>query len=444
MAGFLSSNGVDGTIARNTPHVRPVSCAAAPLSPRAPIGHNARIALGQRIAAITPAARISAAIELLDRLRTAQWRGTDRALTAWGRANRFAGSKDRAAIADLVYDALRRRRSLGARLGLADPDGRALMLALAAEGGDPAALFTGDRFAPDAMSAAEGAALSGSAAPLDDGARLDLPEQILPELRRSLGDDLAAVAGAMQHRAPLDLRVNLLRADLSAARAALAEDGIDAEPGPLSPTCLRVIAGARALRGSRAYADGLVEIQDAASQAVADLAAAMPGETVLDYCAGGGGKSLALAAAMGGKGRIFAHDVDPRRMKDLPARATRAGARIRVSPDLPAQLRGACNLVFVDAPCSGTGAWRRNPDGKWTLQWAEVETLAALQRRIIAEAASFVAPGGRMLYATCSLLRIENEDALDAAPPGWRVGETLRLSPIKGGDGFFGAVLHAP
>jgi hypothetical protein len=152
MAGFLSSNGVDGTIARNTPHVRPVSCAAAPLSPRAPIGHNARIALGQRIAAITPAARISAAIELLDRLRTAQWRGTDRALTAWGRANRFAGSKDRAAIADLVYDALRRRRSLGARLGLADPDGRALMLALAAEGGEPR------RRGRDATSCAAGSA----------------------------------------------------------------------------------------------------------------------------------------------------------------------------------------------------------------------------------------------------------------------------------------------
>jgi 16S rRNA (cytosine967-C5)-methyltransferase len=204
-----------------------------------------------------------------------------------------------------------------------------------------------------------------------------------------------------------------------------------------------VVAGARALRGSPAYADGLVEIQDAASQAIADLGAARPGECVLDYCAGGGGKALALAAAMGGAGRVIAHDVDARRMKDLPARAERAGARVEIMPALPGRLRGACDLVFVDAPCSGTGAWRRNPDGKWTLTMAEVEALAALQRRIIAEAAAFVAPGGRMIYATCSLLRVENEDALIAAPSGWRVGKSLRLSPLDGGDGFFGATLHA-
>lgn len=365
-------------------------------------------------------------------------------LTAWGRANRFAGSKDRAAIGDLIYDALRRRRSLGARLGLADPDGRALMLAMAAEAGDPAALFTGERFAPAPLSDAERAALSATPDTPEEGARLDLPDAILPELRRSLGDDLAGVAALMQTRAPLDLRVNLLRGGMDEARASLAADGVETAPGPLSPTCLRVTAGARAFRGSRAYADGVAEIQDAASQAIADLAAAAPGDVVLDYCAGGGGKALALAAMMGGKGRIVAHDVDPRRMKDLPARAERAGARIEVSANPPARLRGACDLVFVDAPCSGVGAWRRNPDGKWTLTWPEVEALAALQRRIIAEAAAFAAPGGRMIYATCSLLRIENEDALTAAPQGWTVGKTLRLTPLDGGDGFFGAVLHAP
>jgi len=376
----------------------------------------------------------------LDTLRAAGWRGADRVLTAWGRANRYAGSGDRAAVADLVYDALRRRRSLGARLGVADPDGRALMLALAAEGdtaesgaaqggvagmGAADGLFTGARFAPAPLTAHERAALLAPAPEPPEAVRLDLPDAIWPELRRSLGADLGAVAALLQTRAAVDLRVNLLRADMPRAIAALAEDGVTAAPGPLSPTCLRVSLGARKLRGARAYLDGLTEVQDAASQAVADMARAAPGETVLDYCAGGGGKALALAAAMGGRGRIIAHDRDPRRMR-------------------PPSLRGACDLVFVDAPCSGVGAWRRNPDAKWTLTWPEVEALAALQRRLIAEAAAFVAPAGRLVYATCSMLRIENEDALSAMPAGWTRGAMRRLTPLDGGDGFFAAVLHAP
>jgi 16S rRNA (cytosine967-C5)-methyltransferase len=396
----------------------------------------------------------------LDTLRAAGWRGADRVLTAWGRANRYAGSGDRAAVADLVYDALRRRRSLGARLGAADPDGRALMLALAAEGdtaesgtaqggvagmGAADGLFTGARFAPAPLTAHECAALLAPAPEPPEAVRLDLPDAIWPELRRSLGADLGAVAALLQTRAAVDLRVNLLRADMPRAIAALAEDGVTAAPGPLSPTCLRVSLGARKLRGARAYLDGLTEVQDAASQAVADMARAAPGETVLDYCAGGGGKALALAAAMGGRGRIIGHDRDPRRMRDLPARAARAGCTVEVLPGPPPpRLRGACDLVFVDAPCSGVGAWRRNPDAKWTLTWPEVEALAALQRRLIAEAAAFVAPAGRLVYATCSMLRIENEDALSAMPAGWTRGAVRRLTPLDGGDGFFAAVLHAP
>ncbi|MFT6772515.1 MAG: 16S rRNA (cytosine967-C5)-methyltransferase [Paracoccaceae bacterium] len=380
----------------------------------------------------------------MNTLRAGGWRGTDRALTAWGRANRFAGSGDRAAIADLIYDALRRRRSLGARLGADDPDGRALMLALAAEAGDPDALFNGAGYAPAPTTEAERAALAATPE-IPEAVRLDLPDGLMDELRRSLGDDLAGVATLLQSRAAVDLRVNVARTDPAAAIRALARDGVEAAPGPLSPTCLRVTAGARKLRAAKAYLSGMVEVQDAASQAIADLADVRPGEVVLDYCAGGGGKALALAAKMQGRGRVLTHDVDPRRMRDLPARAARAGAAVEILPGPPpVRLRGACDLVFVDAPCSGTGAWRRNPDGKWTLSWAEVEALAALQRRILIEASAFVAPGGRLVYATCSLLRIENEDALVVAPPGWTRAETLRLTPLDGGDGFFAAVLRAP
>jgi 16S rRNA (cytosine967-C5)-methyltransferase len=183
----------------------------------------------------------------------------------------------------------------------------------------------------------------------------------------------------------------------------------------------------------------VVELQDAASQAAADLAAARPGETVLDFCAGGGGKTLALAAAMRGRGTILAHDADPRRMRDLPARAARAGARVApVGPgDLPA-LEGACDLVFVDAPCSGSGSWRRDPAGKWRLDARALAELAAMQARIAAQAARYVRPGGRLAFATCSVLDEENGHAVPGAagPPM----ATLRLTPADGADGFFCAL----
>ena len=316
------------------------------------------------------------------------------------------------------------------------------MLALAAEEGDPVALFTGARHAPAPPTQAELAALAANApAPAPpEAVALDLPDALMPELRRSLGAALPDTARALQSRAPLFLRVNALKSKPEEAAAALAAEDVITKPAPLSPLCLQVVEGARRLRRAAAYLDGLVEIQDAASQAVSDFAAVRPGETVLDWCAGGGGKTLALAAAMQGRGRLIAHDGDPRRMKDLPARAARAGALIEPLPARPpAGLRGACDLVLVDAPCSGTGAWRRNPDGKWTVTAEDPARFAALQRRILAEAAPFVAPGGRLVYATCSLLRAENEDVAQTPPDGFACAETLRLTPADGGDGFFAA-----
>lgn len=276
---------------------------------------------------MTPAARLSAAMELLDAILRGE--PAERALTRWARASRFAGSKDRAAIRDIVFDCLRQRRSLG-WLGGGDT-GRALVLArAAAEGEDLDALFTGRGFDPEPVSQAERAALAGDLDAAPRAVRLDVPDFLEDELAAGLGPDFEQVMRAMQSRAPVDLRVNTLRTNPGAATVALARDGILVEPLPLVPHALRVMQNPRSVAQSRAYTQGMVELQDLSSQFVAHAAGAAPGMTVLDFCAGGGGKSLALAAAMRGHGRLLAHDANLSRMKDLPERARRAGARIEI------------------------------------------------------------------------------------------------------------------
>lgn len=393
---------------------------------------------------VTPAARVAAAIEILDKWQAGAER-LDRMLTRWGRAHRFAGSGDRHAIADLVYDAVRRLRS--AAWVASTPDsrhgpvtGRALLRgSLMLDGADPAALFTGARHAPEALTEDEcRPARALSDAPR--GVRLDLPDWLLAELGRI--DERALEA--FRERAPLDLRVNLLKAARADAISALAEDGVMAEPLALAHTALRASAGQRRLAASRAYREGLVEIQDAASQAAIDLGRAAPGERVLDLCAGGGGKTLALAAAMGNHGQLVAHDIAPQRIAPLPDRAARAGARveIRTTKELSA-LSGSFDLVVVDAPCSGSGAWRRNPDSKWRLEPATLDRLTEAQVMLLARAAEMAAPGGRVLYITCSLLPRENESQIDAflaRRPGWQMVATRSVTP-PAGDGFFAALL---
>ncbi|MGF1659417.1 MAG: RsmB/NOP family class I SAM-dependent RNA methyltransferase [Rubrimonas sp.] len=384
-------------------------------------------------------ARVAAAIAVLEQFERGEG-PPDRLLAAWGRANRYAGSGDRAAIGDLVHDALRRRRSLAWRLG--DDAPRAALIGLAAaRGDDPARLFDGAGHCPAALSQAERNALAAPRPPAPDPVRLDYPDWLDGALRLSLGARFEASMTALQRRAPLDLRVNLSRATPEQAAAALAEDGIATVAAPHAPHGLRAAAGAR-LRASRAYAEGLVEPQDAASQAAAAFAAAQPGETVLDLCAGGGGKTLALAAAMQGRGRLIAHDAEPARMNDLPARAARAGARVELrGPGALDDLAGRCDLVFVDAPCSGSGSWRRDPGGKWRLTPARLAALVAAQRRILVGALRHLRPGGRLAYATCSLLRAENECAVDACvcSQNGNIGilRTLRLIPADDADGFF-------
>ncbi len=318
----------------------------------------------------------------------------------------------------------------------------------AAEDADLDALFTGQGFDPAPLTAAEHAALARAPAAVPQAVRLDYPDFLHDGLAASLGADFEPVMAAMQTRAPVDLRVNTLKTNPDAATVVLARDGVQVVPLDLVRNALRVLENPRAVAASRAYTQGMVELQDVSSQLVAEACGARPGMTVLDYCAGGGGKTLALAAAMQGRGRVLAWDVNPRRMADLPDRARRAGAAIRIlADDELAALKPFCDLVLVDAPCSGTGAWRRKPEGKWRITPEELAGYPPLQDRILDAAAERVRPGGRLVYATCSLLACENEAraaAFAARHPTWRPDGARRLSPLDGGDGFFFARFRAP
>lgn len=383
---------------------------------------------------MTPAARIRTAGELLDAVLAGQ--AAEQALTRWARGNRYAGSKDRAAIRDLVFDALRRKRSYGALGGALT--GRGLMIgALRAAGTPLETVFTGERFTPAPITEEERAAFRS---PTEAEAR-DLPDWLWPRFTASLGPQAEDEARLLRDRAEVFLRVNRLKSDLETARSVLLADGIVTRAHPLSPTALQVTEGARRVHLSQAYQDGLIELQDAGSQAVVDLLDLQPGQSVLDFCAGGGGKALAVAARTGTE--VTAHDIDAGRMRDIPARAARAGARITVAP-VPA---GTFDLVLCDAPCSGSGSWRRAPEAKWRLTADRLAELRTLQDTVLDAAVPHVAPGGTLAYATCSLLAEENGEritAFRARHPGWQILRERQFLLQDGGDGFYLALLkHA-
>ena len=444
---------------------------------------------------MTPGARIQAAIELLGRIEAAPV-PAERIVTAYHRERRYMGSKDRRAVGDLVYAILRGQARLDwwlERVGAAGGPDRPRRVVLAAlvliEGRgaeELAGLFGGGAYAPAPLEDPERAlidALSGQVLtargppPWIAG---ECPESLWPEFEAGYGAAAADELAALIAPASLDLRVNTLKSNRAAARAALAEEGIATAPTPLSPLGLRVPlrpGGRPTLSAGPAYESGLIEVQDEGSQLVALLTDARPGMAVADFCAGAGGKTLALAAAMAGEGPLSALDTDQRRLDRAARRIKRAGARNvtrqrLVGEDWLAHRAGVFARVLVDAPCSGSGAWRRQPDARWRLSPEKLESYRETQAQILAQAATVVAGGGRLVYATCSLLPSENEAQvaafLDAHPdfavlPMDRIwaetispmggpaapeptpfsGPFLQLTPSRHGcDGFFAAAFE--
>jgi 16S rRNA (cytosine967-C5)-methyltransferase len=364
--------------------------------------------------------RLSAAIEVLADVE-ARHRPVAEALKAWGLNNRFAGAGDRAAIGNIVYDALRRRASHAFAMGSESP--RALVLAVAVFdwGITPEELndlFAGDTHAPETLSVEEVQRLVAED-PLDgapEWVRADVPEWVVPELRASFGAFWREEGRAMTGRPALDLRVNLLKSDR--ARVLKSLERVAAEPAAVSPVGVRIAAGERDSRTPNVQADegylkGWFEVQDQGSQLVALLAGAEPGEQVLDLCAGAGGKTLALAAQMNNRGQIFAHDSDRHRLAPIYDRLKRAGAR-NVQVVVPSDdttldgLVGRMDRVVVDAPCTGSGTWRRRPDTKWKLTPEQLAGRVEEQATILDAAVRYVKPGGTLFYITCSVLNAEN------------------------------------
>lgn len=368
-----------------------------------------------------PGAHIKAALEVLEEV-IERHRPAAAALSDWGKSHRFAGSGDRAAIGNLVYDALRRKRSLAARMDADTP--RAIIVGAAphALGIPPAAVARsadGSPYALAPLSQAEEAALAREL-PVNAAAsvRGDFPDWLAPSFERAFGSRAAEEGAAMARRAPVDLRVNTLKADRGRVLKALAR--FSPRPTSLSPIGVRLPAPSGPGRQPNVEAEiahgrGWYEVQDEGSQLAALMANAGPRQQVLDICAGAGGKTLAFAAAMRNTGQIYAFDDDAVRLKPILERLKRAGARnvqvISAGDNVALALLGPrFDVVFIDAPCSGSGAWRRRPDAKWRLKPDNLAQRQSDQRAILAAAAALVKPGGRLVYATCSVLPEENGD----------------------------------
>lgn len=373
---------------------------------------------------MTPGGRIAAAIEVLGDIEK-RHRPVAEALKDWGISHRFAGSKDRAAIGNIVYDALRWRLSSAWVMEADTP--RALVLAavgrhwgLGSEG--LSAAFADDAHAPEPLSGGERALVDlADLAAAPPHVRADIPEWLAARFARTFGDEAFVAEGqALAGRPPLDLRVNRLKADREKVAKALA--GFAPTETPLAPDGLRIApteAGGRHpnVQVEPAFQKGWFEIQDEGSQVAALLAHARPGEQILDLCAGAGGKTLALAAAMGNKGQVFATDSDRTRLAPIFDRLKRAGTRnvqVRPAGASLADLEGRMDMVLLDVPCTGAGTWRRRPDAKWRLSERALEERIADQARLLDAAVAFLKPGGRIVYVTCSLLPDENGDQLRA------------------------------
>jgi 16S rRNA (cytosine967-C5)-methyltransferase len=423
------------------------------------------------------AGRVAAAIEILTDVFT-QHRPASEALKDWGKSHRFAGSTDRHAIGTLVYDVLRRRETAASRMGDGRP--RALVLGTLRDvwnmGFAEIETLCTEQFGPGVLSKKEQAALERELRDdLPVHIRGDFPEWLLPSMEAVFGESAAEEGAALAQRAPIDMRVNTLKASREQLLEAFAKHG--AKAGPLSPLSVRIEQPGGDTRNINvevepAHGMGWFEVQDSASQIAAALSGVAPGETVIDLCAGAGGKTLALAALMKNKGRLVAYDQDKHRLRPIFDRMNRSGASCIevVAADEGDKLAtmGGFDCVLIDAPCSGSGAWRRKPDAKWRLQLKQLEQRQKDQRDVLEQGAALVKAGGRLVYITCSVLAEENTTQVKsflAKHKGFKIipyaeqwkhtiggvapksadgsANTLLLTPAQHGtDGFFVAVMQ--
>ncbi|MDE8344777.1 MAG: RsmB/NOP family class I SAM-dependent RNA methyltransferase [Acidocella sp.] len=420
---------------------------------------------------MTPAGQLACAIDLLAAIE-ADGRPADATANHFFRTRRFIGAGDRREVSTLVWGCLRARRHLGWWLQhFGAPETPRLLLALQAMFSGMtlnkiSMAFTAGRYGPPPLTPEESVILEKFAGHtlehpnMPDAVKFEVPDWILPRLAAQFGPALAAEMAALGQPAPLDLRINALKTTREAAIAALAREGLSAMPTPYSPWGLR-LAGRQSITQGSAFRDGLVEIQDEGSQLVAMLVDAKPGMRVADYCAGAGGKTLAIAMSMENKGQIIACDVSAPRLEGAIKRLRRAGVHNAQSHLLEPgdkwskRQAGKFDRVLVDAPCTGTGTWRRNPDARLRLTEVDLAELRAKQAMILDQAQKLTKPGGKLVYATCSLLNDENEAQMESflsrypeftpvpmTAPAALSGTYLRLSPrAHGTDGFFAAVL---
>jgi 16S rRNA (cytosine967-C5)-methyltransferase len=381
-------------------------------------------------------ARFSAAIDILDKIMV-HGVAAEKALTGWARNSRFAGSKDRAFVRDVVFSCSRQWNSLQS-LGFEGPRGCVAGYVLQ-QSMNIDDMFSGEGYGPETLTSDERDLIEKNSTAHSE-APIDLQDWVHDLLLKDDVLDIRGELSLMGERANLDLRVNIGKSSVQMAKEALAMDSIETDILTMSPNALRVTSNPRRVSGSGAYVTGLVELQDVGSQAIVEALPLEGVTSVLDYCAGGGGKTLAYAARCDRSVLLAAYDKNQSRMTDLDARAERAGVNVSKLEDDPVLSQQTYDLVIADVPCSGSGSWRRNPDGKWKLTQESLEELLKTQAHILSSLTGTVSKDGHLAFITCSLFKCENENQVAyflEQHPEWESRKEMRLSLKDGGDGFY-------
>ena len=384
---------------------------------------------------MTPSARYAASISILDKIIAGA--PAERELTIWARGKRFAGSKDRAAIRDLVYDSLRNLRSYEHFSGLSGARG-VFVGRLISKNEEIESIFNGQGYGPVCLTDIEKNTVNTKKNDMPYAVQMDIPDWLSEKFGNIHNYNI------LKSRAPIDLRVNIKKISLKSAISELKKDNIETEKLNLVDTALRVKGETRKIPQTKLYLNGLIELQDAGSQAlVAQLDCPKNGK-VLDYCAGGGGKTLAIASRTFNNVSFSAYDKNQSRLKELKIRAQRAGIKVDLLKNDPVIGIEKYDLVVVDVPCSGSGSWRRSPDAKWKFTEQRLIELMAIQTEILENTADLVTTGGTLAYMTCSLFSCENEEQVNKfilKNKSWKINQSKQIKLSSSSDGFYLASL---